>query len=238
MFTQEVTYADLGIQQKDIYEQMGYGESTPDADVLRELSDIEARISSFLRPQFCFFLAKGTLDEQQHTLTVGGKTFQIGRIISRQLRGSQAFAFFVATGGMAFEAFQQQLKAEGDMVKAYLADSVGSVLAERTADLMETSLQATLQTHGWHHTNRFSPGYCGWHVSKQQQLFSLFPTPEPCGVRLTPSSLMVPIKSVSGVIGVGESVKKLDYTCGLCDFALCYKRRKKPQKHTDSHEIA
>jgi hypothetical protein len=48
-----------------------------------------------------------------------------------------------------------------------------------------------------------------------------------CGVRLTDSSLMVPIKSVSGIIGIGEKVRKLDYTCGLCDFKQCYKRKSK-----------
>ena len=45
-----------------------------------------------------------------------------------------------------------------------------------------------------------------------------------CGVRLTDSSLMVPIKSVSGIIGIGEKVRKLDYTCGLCDSKKCFKR--------------
>ncbi|MCI5917442.1 MAG: methionine synthase, partial [Bacteroidales bacterium] len=44
---------------------------------------------------------------------------------------------------------------------------------------------------------------------------------------LTPSSLMVPIKSVSGVVGLGRDVRKLEYSCGLCNFKDCYKRRKK-----------
>jgi hypothetical protein len=37
---------------------------------------------------------------------------------------------------------------------------------------------------------------------------------------------MLPIKSVSGIIGLGPSVRRLDYTCGLCTFQKCYKRRK------------
>ncbi|MEE3446448.1 MAG: vitamin B12 dependent-methionine synthase activation domain-containing protein, partial [Prevotella sp.] len=72
------------------------------------------------------------------------------------------------------------------------------------------------------------PGYCGWHVSQQQLLFPLF-NGQTCGVTLTDSSLMLPIKSVSGIIGVGEKVRRLDYTCGLCNFEKCYKRK---LKHT------
>jgi hypothetical protein len=53
------------------------------------------------------------------------------------------------------------------------------------------------------------------------------PDERPCGVTLTDSSLMLPIKSVSGVIGVGPDVKKMDYTCGLCSFADCFRRKKR-----------
>ena len=150
----------------------------------------------------------------------------MGRIIERQLHGSEAYALFVCTAGVEFEQYQQQLKAEGDMVRVFIADALGSVMAEKCADRMEESLQASIDKLGWHHTNRFSPGYCGWHVSGQQQLFPLFEG-NTCGVRLTDSSLMVPIKSVSGIIGVGEKVRKMDYTCGLCDFKQCYKRKRK-----------
>ena len=112
------------------------------------------------------------------------------------------------------------------MVRVFIADAMGSVIAEHCADQMEICLQESIDKLGWRHTNRFSPGYCGWHVSQQQLLFPLFGG-QTCGVCLTESSLMVPIKSVSGIIGLGEKVRKLDYTCGLCDFKQCYKRKSK-----------
>lgn len=110
------------------------------------------------------------------------------------------------------------------MVKVYIADAIGSVIAEKTADCMEIALDEYIHDRGWRHTNRFSPGYCGWHVSEQKKLFPLFPSAEPCGIRLTDSSLMLPIKSVSGVIGLGivsvnwnilaVSVRTIDVTGG------------------------
>lgn len=185
------------------------------------------RVQKILRPRFCFFITKATLDTSNDTLTTGTATMQIGKIISRQLRGSSAFVFFVATAGMEFEELQEQLKDEGDMVSIFIADAMGSVIAEKTADCMELVLQQTLDPAGMKRTNRFSPGYCGWHVSQQHLLFSHFPTPQPCGITLSDSSLMTPIKSVSGVIGIGTDVRYLDYTCGLCDYKDCYKRRRK-----------
>ena len=214
MTQKTLTYDDLLISPADIYEQMGYHGAQPDADTQRETVAIQKEVSLWLRPKFCFFVVWELPD------------FDMGKIILRQLRGSEAYAFFICTSGVEFEAYQQRLQQQGDMVRVFIADALGSVIAEHCADRMEECLQESIDKLGWHHTNRFSPGYCGWHVSQQQLLFPLFQG-QTCGVQLTDSSLMLPIKSVSGIIGLGKEVRKLDYTCGLCDFKQCYKRKKK-----------
>jgi hypothetical protein len=207
-------YNDLQITLADVYEQMGYHGALPDEATQQETQAVVDDVCQWLRPQFCFFVVRELPD------------FDMGKIILRQLRGSEAYALFVCTAGVDYEAYQQRLKAEGDMVRVFIADALGSVIAEKCADQMEVTLQESINKLGWHHTNRFSPGYCGWHVSEQQRLFPLFDG-HTCGITLTHSSLMVPIKSVSGIIGLGKEVRKLDYTCGLCTFDKCYKRKKK-----------
>lgn len=261
MTEKTLTYSDLDISLADVSEQMGYGEAVPDDRVQRELQLIVGEVQAFLRPRFCFFVSRGTLVDEAAQLNVSETHFDIGRIIARQLRCSEAFAFFVCTAGIEYERYQQQLKTEGDMVRTFIADTLGSVIAEKCADRMELALQQSVDKLHWHRTNRFSPGYCGWHVSQQQLLFPLFsekvalaqPTsqsasaashatssplqtsisPAPCGVQLTESSLMVPIKSVSGIIGLGPQVRHLDYTCGLCDFKQCYKRKQRIRKSSE-----
>lgn len=245
MIHKKLKYSDLGVTLSEVYEQMGYGAAT-DADiedrvgedVKSEVAEILREIESFLEPELCFYLGKGELNTEDNTLFTNGRTLNVGKIITRQLRGSSLFVFFICTAGTAFQDYQERLKAEGDMVKEFTANAIGSVLAEKTADAMERELESFLSYDmGLHHTNRFSPGYCGWHVREQKLLFSTFPTEEPCGVKLTDSCLMLPIKSVSGVIGVGESVRKLEYTCGLCDYAKCYKRRKKDDSNPLNSDI-
>ena len=209
-----LTYDDLMITSVEVYEQMGYHDAEPDAVTKAELTQIINEVSQWLSPQFSYFVVSVQ------------PPFDMGNIILRQLRDSEAYALFICTAGVAYEAYQQRLKEQGDMVRVFIADALGSVIAEKCADQMEKALQESIDKLGWKHTNRFSPGYCGWHVSQQQLLFPLFQG-HTCGVRLTDSSLMVPIKSVSGIIGLGKNVRHLDYTCGLCDFKQCYKRKKK-----------
>lgn len=227
MLEQELSYKDLNIPSSEIYEAMGYKDSTPDGMVVEETDTLLNRIAPSLRPRFFFSIIDGILDTKKETLTVEDTVFSIGKTIARQLRGSEAFAFFAATAGSEFETFQHMLQQEDDMVKVYIADSLGSIIAEKTADCMEKALAGYIEEKGWKHTNRYSPGYCGWHVSEQQKLFSLFPAASPCGIQLTDSSLMIPIKSVSGVIGIGSNVRKLDYTCGLCTYENCFRKRRR-----------
>ena len=214
MTEKTLSFEELGITPADVYEQMGYHDAQPDKATQQETAMILKEVSQWLRPRFSYFVVNKQPD------------FEMGNIILRQLRGSEAFALFICTSGLEFEAYQQRLKEQGDMVRVFIADALGSVIAEKCADQMEKALQESIDKLGWKHTNRFSPGYCGWHVSQQQLLFPLFQG-HTCGVKLTDSSLMVPIKSVSGIIGLGEKVRKLEYTCGLCDFKQCYKRKKK-----------
>lgn len=213
MTQKTLEYNDLQITPADVYEQMGYHGAEPDAATRHETAEIIFEVRQWLRPQFCYLVVREL------------PAFDMGKIIVRQLRGSEAYALFVCTSGVEYETYRQRLKQEGDMVRIFIADALGSVIAEKCADQMEQALQENIDKLGWHHTNRFSPGYCGWHVSQQQRLFPFFQG-QTCGVMLTDSSLMVPIKSVSGIIGLGKEVRRLDYTCGLCDFKQCYKRRK------------
>ena len=214
MTEKTLSFEELGITAADVYEQMGYHDAQPDKATQQETATILKEVSQWLRPRFSYFVVNKQPD------------FEMGNIILRQLRGSEAFALFICTSGLEFETYQQRLKEQGDMVRVFIADALGSVIAEKCADQMEKALQKSIDKLGWMHTNRFSPGYCGWHVSQQQLLFPLFQG-HTCGVKLTDSSLMIPIKSVSGIIGLGEKVRKLEYTCGLCDFKQCYKRKKK-----------
>ncbi|MCC8144566.1 MAG: hypothetical protein LUD02_05030 [Tannerellaceae bacterium] len=78
---------------------------------------------------------------------------------------------------------------------------------------------------GYSLTNPYSPGYCSWPVSDQHTLFSFLPAGF-CGITLTGSSLMLPIKSVSAIVGVGEQIQRVPYGCSQCNMKDCYKRKR------------
>ncbi len=220
---QTVGFDSLGLSLGRVYDALGYGGAVPGDDVAESVAEVMAHIGAIARPCFYFEQFEGEL--ARDGLTVGGVVFGVGRIIAAQMKDSQRFALFAATAGTEFNDYLEELKRKGDMLELYIADSIGSIVAERTADRMEEALSQAIAPEGLRHTNRFSPGYCGWDVGQQQQLFGLLP-PAVCGIILTESSLMIPIKSVSGVIGIGRDVSHKEYACNLCGYKNCYKRNR------------
>jgi hypothetical protein len=177
------------------------------------------------RPRLYYELLPGEKRDATH-LGIGATEFLCGSIIAGYLDGVERFAVFVTTAGAEYEAWLHELKASGDLVTEYLADALGSVIAEAAVTEIGRQLDRLTATTGESVSYPYSPGYCGWHIREQAKLFGLLPE-NPCGVRLTASSLMVPIKSVSGIYGLGTGIVRRGYACEVCALKTCYKRNQK-----------
>jgi hypothetical protein len=159
-----------------------------------------------------------------HQILAADQKFKVGKTLSFELRGSESLAFFVCTAGNSICKRSARLLKGEDPVLGYVYDLLGSAIAEAAADRLQDVLKQVVEEDGQKITNRYSPGYCHWNVSDQHKLFSLFQG-NPCGVTLTPSSLMQPTKSISGVIGIGKDVKYRKYQCEHCSSKDCVYRK-------------
>lgn len=149
--------------------------------------------------------------------------FMSEKIISKYLRNSDTIAILVATIGDRLEHIVKQKMDHNEFLTGYVIDRAASELVEKTVQLVEDTLFEITAEKKISITNRYSPGYCGWNVKDQHRLFSLLPEGF-CGISLTESSLMIPIKSISAIIGIGNKVRKEDYACKLCEIDFCYKK--------------
>lgn len=174
---------------------------------------------------FRFFDEK-SISFHKNILTIENFHFELGPIIYRDLKEASELFVFVCTIGKIVEEKIHKLFSKGDSLNAFILDRIASELVDSTADLLEQKIQSDFLKTGYNLTNRYSPGYCGWSVSEQQKLFSLLPD-KFCGVQLTKSSFMIPIKSISGIYGAGYNLVRKDYHCEICDDEFCYKRKLK-----------
>jgi len=165
-------------------------------------------------------------------LRVDGTTFHIKKVITNQLRKVDQVAIFVCTAGAGISDWSKELMHEGDMLMGYVVDVLGSEIVENALDRIQDILEGEMKASNLGITDRYSPGYCDWQVNEQHKLFSFFPD-KFCGITLSETSLMYPIKSVSGVIGIGEGAKRRGYACNYCDMVNCIYRQKRYEKKPD-----
>ncbi|KPK68070.1 hypothetical protein AMJ87_12460 [candidate division WOR_3 bacterium SM23_60] len=113
--------------------------------------------------------------------------------------------FAVTVGGAVSRKIDHFFKTH-EYALAGMLDAFASSGAERVADRVQDNYRKRLI-----HENiataktmvlRYSPGYCGWHVSGQKKLFAYL-KPEEIGITLLDSFLMKPLKSISGVFVAG-----------------------------------
>jgi len=211
----------LNITPEFILTEIGYGNIAPEPLVSDALQTLFLQIQKEIRPECTFVIKEGFIRGPE--VMIDSVALRSGDSINSLLKNSDCFALFAATAGWRFQQIIDEVKEEGDPLKIYLLDIVGSWIAEKAGDCMEKYLEDEIG--GVAHTNRFSPGYCGWHLSGQEQLFSLMGG-NPCDISLSEVFLMTPIKSISGIIGIGEQVSRKVYACDICELETCYKKSK------------
>ncbi len=120
---------------------------------------------------------------------------------------SDHLALFAVTLGQKVCAEITDLFENNDFALGSMLDSAASEGTELTAAFMEKDYRNSCfnndRTEISHGTMKFSPGYCGWHISAQKQLFEIL-NPGKIGIELNNSYLMTPLKSISGVIVLGK----------------------------------
>jgi hypothetical protein len=217
-----LNFSTLPLTANKVYAEMGYGQQQPEEPVVMLTESLLEEIQAFTIPAYAFKLYSGGIEGDTIHFDEG-VCLQTGAIISSLLKGSECFALFAATAGESFQRYMDELKKEDDLLKSYVADAIGSCIAEETGDYMESRLESEIGE--LRHTHRFSPGYCGWHLSGQKELFRLLGG-NPCGINLSDVCLMKPIKSISGIIGIGRNVEEKIYGCRYCEMETCYRRKK------------
>ena len=166
------------------------------------------------------------LERKSHQLRLEDQTFHIKRIITNQLRKAEMAALFVCTAGAGIGEWSKRLMRDGDLMKGYVVDVIGSEVVEGAMDRIQDNLEDEMEEMGLGITDRYSPGYCDWQVNEQPKLFSFFPE-DFCGIHLSESCLMYPIKSLSGIIGIGKEARRKGYICSFCNMKNCIYRNKR-----------
>ena len=151
------------------------------------------------------------------TVVVDGVTFT-SRVLRVNLESAQRVFAFVATCGMELEDWAQS---QADMLRRYWAETINEMALRVATAALHEHLAQTLRPGP---TSMMNPGSLeDWPLPEQRALFALLGDPrQSIGVSLTDSLLMVPVKSISGILFPTEESFA---SCQLCPREVCPSRR-------------
>jgi hypothetical protein len=156
--------------------------------------------------------------------------------------GAERLALFAVTLGQPVCAEIDRLFSINDFALGCLLDTAASLAADRAAAWVSAECcrwwtgtasgpgpgRAAARKKGLR-CLRYSPGYCGWHLSGQKKLLAHL-RPGRIGVSLGETWLMTPIKSISGVVAAApasrHAVEPGFAFCAACKAKSCCSRKK------------
>jgi hypothetical protein len=150
-------------------------------------------------------------------IEVAGVTFE-SSILCKNLDGANKVFPYIITVGPELE---RAASAQGDLLKQYYLEEMANIALECAADWLGGQLEARYGVTG---LANMSPGSLeDWPITEQAKLFSIFgDTEKAIGVRLTDSMLMLPRKSISGILFPSEEGF---VACQLCERERCPGRK-------------
>lgn len=148
------------------------------------------------------------------------------------LRPARRVMVSVDTIGPALEKRVEALQKSGEVLDAYMLDSVGVVALGGVGEALRELAEQRAAELGWGVGAALSPGsLVGWDHRGQRDLCALLPL-DAIQVQLNDHCVLEPHKSASMLIGLGPDYpsSRVGSVCRYCSLAdTCWRRKKDPE---------
>jgi hypothetical protein len=201
----KATGFEISVKRDEIARCLGYGHNQVPERVVAILEEIENTAPKLVEPACSYRMM--TNDEYFHSHYV----CHIGALV-----------VCLVTIGPKLEEVVGKYRDAGDLSRALILDSYGSAAAEAAAEAADGLIRVKVAESGLKCSPRFSPGYGGWNVAEQKWLFASVDG-DALGVRLTEGCMLVPRKSITFAMTLGDQPVDMRDTevCEYCGMVKC-----------------
>ena len=200
----------------DLQRLLGTAHATGRSQVETEIRRLLAEAESIARPKAIYRV--GYVEAKGHDHVIINGVQLTSRVLRVNLDAVGRVFIYVCTAGTELEAWAH---AQPDLLGRFYADAVNEAVLYAANAAFREFLQEHYQVGAM---SAMNPGSLGdWPLREQQAVFDILgDTRAAVGVQLTPSMLMVPAKTVSGLLFTTEESFA---SCQLCSREACPNRR-------------
>jgi hypothetical protein len=138
-----------------------------------------------------------------------------GTSLAKHLSGCERCAVVAATLGAEADKELKRLQ-YSDLAEAVLSDGRANAAIEALVDGLQETLAKRAAEQGLFLTARYSPGYGDFSLDSQSDLLRLTDAEKKIGLTVNGNNLLLPVKSVTAVIGYAKTLKAPYDRCQTC----------------------
>jgi hypothetical protein len=220
------TQIEIEVDKRHVLRRIGYKDDCePSPRIAHLISEYTQLAQQLIKPSYSYVI-KDIDMVRKRDVFIGDLVIFRSYVIARLLEQCQQVGAFLVTIGDQLEKKATSMANDGFILESYTLDAIGSSAVEKIAELVETEIRKMASAQGLCISRRFSPGYCDWSIRQQKELFRMIDG-DSLGVQLTAGYLMIPQKSVSGIVGIGPSCVDIETynPCRTCKKRNCLGRR-------------
>lgn len=211
----------IPVNIREIRRYLGYGNTMPDAQTEALIDESIRVLQETSRPRSL------TQAYPLETSADGTLVFADVRIQSKglayNLRGCNNVVLMAATLGVEVDRCIARETAKS-MARAVVFQATAAELIEGYCNQINAEVTTQYACQGQYTRPRFSPGYGDFSIAHQIDFARLLQTPKKIGLTVTDTMMLVPIKSVTAIIGLSafkrgdEAIKN---KCKRCSMLNC-----------------
>ncbi len=189
----------------DVFKSQGIPVNSSVPDVINKL--FESAVLLFDKTVQAKFILSEISIEKFNSIFFGNGQNAKDVLLKNVYPKAENLAVFALTMGKKVSDKISGLFDSDDFALGAMLDSVASNAANKASRFCERWYYDYLKSGSNQQDDNvvlnYSPGYCGWHISGQQELFRYL-NPEKIGITLNDTYLMTPLKSISGILVSGS----------------------------------
>ncbi len=193
----------------------GYASARPE---IKDLTiELLAGVKTLLKPAIAYEIYRISEINKEKVNLEGGMVIN-GTLISSTFPRSKEIAVAVCTIGQELEKQVTAYSKGGQALNGILLDGIGSAAVDSLIFKACSIINNEVSVRNYQVGSPLNPGMPGLPLTEQWNLLNMVPAKE-IGVSLTTSGIMVPRKSTSMILGVGEKMQRWEQAqvCANCN---------------------
>ena len=213
----------MKVKESEVLHYLGYKGQPADQNTLGLIQRCLAELYDLIPKQYAAYDIYD-LTWENNVLELKNSIVALpGQDIARHLRFSQQVAVMAVTLGLKVEQ-RIAYYSKTDLARGVVMDACASAAVEELCDQLEEEIRTKAAQQGLSLTSRYSPGYGDFPLALQAQILTVLDAYRKIGLTVSDSSLLIPRKSVTAVIGLQQDAPcQADSTskCESCNRADC-----------------